>query len=156
MERDTEIMYSQPLGSQKRILRFREVKPFAWGHRASKRPSLEASILAPKTGVFPPLCLGIRWLPSMPSDLSPWEWIENLLAQPSLPKPFWMFPGNMGSHFRLTAAWGRKAKKQHLFATNCFSPNGYLCPSRLFFGSHCKQSVYRTSKSSQQGPVGCW
>ena len=29
MERDTEIMYSKPLGSQKRSLRFREVKPFA-------------------------------------------------------------------------------------------------------------------------------
>ena len=47
---------------------------------------------------------------------------------------FSMFPVNMGSHFCLTATWGKAAKQQHVLAVNCSSPNGHVLPRGYSLG----------------------
>lgn len=110
MEKGREIMHSEPLVSQKRIPRFREVKPFAWDYRANMWPGLEASVLAPSAGFFPLLYLGVRWPPLCQVTRIPGNRPKTAATASASPRPFSMFPVNMGIHFWLTAPWGTAAK----------------------------------------------
>ena len=103
-------MHSKPLVSQKRILRFREVKPFAWDYKANKLPGLEVSVLVPSAGFFPLLYLGVRWPPLCQGTCIPRNRLKPAATALVSPRPFLMFPVNMRCHFWLTAAWGTAAK----------------------------------------------